>query len=314
MRALVVGEKLHLDRVYPEPQPKQGEVLIRVTRAGICNTDIEIIRGYADFRGVLGHEFAGVVESGAWAGRRIAGEINIGCGECEFCQKGIPSQCLHRRAIGIHHQDGAFADQLVLPLENLHPLPDTITDEQAVFIEPLAAALETLAQTHISPHHRVILIGAGKLGLLTAQVISLTGCHLNVICRHERQFAMCQKWGLEAVSAQDIEPRCADIVVDCTGKPEGFAQALEWVKPQGIIHLKSTYHDLPPANLTRLVVDEIRIETSRCGSFPAAINLLRRGLVDVESLIDGRYSLEDGLKAIEHASQKGVLKIILDVG
>lgn len=313
MRALVIGEKLHFDNAYPDPQLGADSALVRITKAGICNTDLEVIRGYMNFKGVLGHEFAGVVESGDWAGKRVAGEINISCWQCEFCQKGMSTQCSKRGAIGIHGYDGAFADKMVLPLVNLHALPDNVNDEQAVFVEPLAAALQTLAQTHISPHHRVILIGAGKLGLLTAQVLGLTGCNLTVICRHKRQVELCRQWGLETAAADEIESRSADVVVDCTGSEAGFAAALSMVKPRGVIHLKSTYHHLPTANLTRVVVDEIKIETSRCGSFPAAINLLKRGLIEVDSMIDGRYSLDDSLTAIDHAAQKGVLKILLNI-
>lgn len=308
MRALVLSDYLSYNAYYPDPQATGNRVRVRVLKAGICNTDFELIRGYHGFQGVLGHEFVGITD----AGQRVAGEINLACGHCETCHRGIPTQCPHRTTLGINRHDGAFADFLTLPPENLHPIPDHVTDDQAVFVEPLAAGLQTLHQTHISPHMRVVLIGAGKLGLLTAQVIALTGCDLTVICRHPRQVALCEKWGIH--SAATAAPRCADVVVDCTGTAEGFADALEMVKPRGVIHLKSTYHDLPRANLTRAVVDEIRIETSRCGPFPAAIRLLAKGLIDVESLIEARYQLADGLRAIEHGKQKGMLKVILEVG
>jgi len=311
MHALVLDKSLYFDTAYPEPKPHTGKKLIQVQKAGICNTDLELVKGYKGNTEamVLGHEFIGVTEEG----QRIVGEISISCGNCEFCLQGIITQCLNRFTLGIMRYDGAFADKIVLPPENIHPLPDTVSDDQAVFVEPLAAGLQTLHQTHISPHHRVVLIGAGKLGLLTAQVISLTGCDLTVICRHDKQINLLKKWGIDTARSGEIEHNCADIVVDCTGNESGFADALDLVKARGTIHLKSTYAQLPQANLTRVVVDEIRIDTSRCGSFPAAIRLLERGLVDVESLIDARYPLDDAIEAMNHAAQKGILKVILDI-
>ncbi len=313
MRALVFDQDLRLDTNYPKPQPGEGEALIRVLKAGICNTDLELVKGYMGFSGVLGHEFVGVVEGGEWDGRRVAGEINLSCWECETCLAGMPTQCPNRVTLGIDRHDGAFADWLTLPPVNLHPLPDTVGDDQAVFVEPLAAGLQTLALTHVSPHDRVVLLGAGKLGLLTAQVVALTGCHLTVVARHDRQFDLLEKWGIEAAKASEIAPRSADTVIDCTGHESGFADALDLVRPRGTIHLKSTYHGLPQADLTRVVVDEVRVVSSRCGPFAAAIRLLSKGLVDVESLIDARYSLDEGVAAMEHAARKGTLKVMLDI-
>lgn len=311
MRALVLDKHPYLDRDYPDPKIESGKKLIQVKKAGICNTDLELLRGYKGNEGalVLGHEFVGITGEG----QRVVGEINISCGKCEFCQRGIPTHCLKRTVLGIMQYDGAFADKIVLPVENIHPLPDSIRDEQAVFIEPLAAALQTLHQTHISPHHRVILLGAGKLGLLVAQVIALTGCDLTVVCRHDKQTELLKKWGIDSARSDEIEEHSADIVVDCTGNETGFADALNLVKARGTIHLKSTYAQLPQANLSSVVVDEIRIETSRCGSFPAAIRLLERGLIDVESMIDAHYSLDDAIEALDFAAKKGVLKVILEI-
>ncbi len=314
MRALVFDSScLRYDPAYPDPTPPPGHALVRVTRAGICNTDLELIKGYMGFAGVPGHEFAGVVEGGAWDGRRVAGEINLACGECPTCRAGLPTQCPNRTTLGIDRHDGAFADYLTLPLENLHPLPDSVSDDQAVFIEPLAAGLQTLHLTHISPHDRVALLGAGKLGLLTAQVVALTGCNLTVVARHERQFGLLRKWGIEAAGPGVLPPRSADVVIDCTGTAQGFADALTLVRPRGVIHLKSTYHGLPEADLTRAVVDEVQVHTSRCGPFEAAIRLLARGLIDTEPLIEARYPLDEGLAAFEAAAQRGRLKVILDV-
>jgi threonine dehydrogenase-like Zn-dependent dehydrogenase len=355
MRALTFdGTTLRYDPAYPTPDPPPGHALIRVTRAGICSTDLEIVKGYMGFTGVLGHEFAGVVEHvGAFRepphppilaassdfaplargaddplgsagggmgvfddapfrpGQRVAGEINLACGQCPTCRAGMPTQCPSRTTLGIDRHDGAFAEYLTLPADNLHPLPDAISDEQAVFVEPLAAALQTLHLTHISPHQRVVLIGAGRLGLLTAQVVALTGCDLTVIVRHPRQLDLLTRWGIRAAEQDSIAPHSADVVIDCTGTSEGFAAALGIVRPRGAIHLKSTYHGLPQADLTRAVVDEVQVHTSRCGPFPAAIRLLARGLIDVDALIDARYPLEDGPAAFEHAALRGTLKIIL---
>ena len=278
MKALRLADALQLDTEYPTPQPAPGEALIRVTRAGICNTDLELVRGYKGFQGVLGHEFTGVVVGGELDGQRVVGEINIGCDNCSMCERGIPSQCENRKALGISQKDGAFAQYLTLPLENLHPLPDTITDDQAIFIEPLAAGLQTLHLTHISPHDRVVLLGAGKLGLLTAQVVALTGCDLTVIGRHSHQHSLLAVGEFRGSILEKLGKRDADVVIDCTGTEGGFADALELVRPRGTIHLKSTYYGLPEIDLTRIVVDEIKVETSRCGPFDAAIRLLARGL------------------------------------
>jgi alcohol dehydrogenase len=313
MQALRFEKTLEFVKDYAEPQAGPGEAIVRVTRAGICNTDLEIVRGYMGFHGVLGHEFSGVVQGGDWDGRRVAGEINVACGACEMCQKEVPTQCLNRTTLGISQHDGAFAQQVAVPVRNLHAIPDEVTDDQAVFVEPLAAALQTLEMTHIRPSDRVILIGAGKLGLLVAQVVSLTGCPLTVIARSPRPKALLQKWGIDSVETGGVPSRSADVVIDCTGMAEGFAEALNLVKPRGTIHLKSTYHGLPQADLTRVVVDEVRVVSSRCGPFDAALSLLKRKLVDVDSMIDAHYPLEAGAEAFEKAAQKGMLKVILDV-
>jgi alcohol dehydrogenase len=225
----------------------------------------------------------------------------------------MPTQCPNRTTLGIDRKDGVMAEYATLPLVNLHPLPDSVTDDQAVFVEPLAAALQILHLTHISPHDRVVLIGAGKLGLLAAQVVGLTGCHLTVVGRHTHQLALAAHWGIDGAYPGEVEPRSADIVIDCTGTQEGFADALSLVRPRGTIHLKSTYHELPQANLTQVVIDEVKVVSSRCGPFEAAIRLLLRGLVDVESLIEARYPLAEAGQAFEHAARQGTLKVILDI-
>lgn len=303
---------LRLDTTVPKPEPTSEQSLLKIRRAGICNTDLELMAGYKEFSGILGHEFVAEVVGGELAGRRVVGEINVTDGTCEMCQRGIPSQCLNRNAIGIDDHPGAFADYLALVSRNLYPVPDDVSDDMAVFVEPLAAALQVTEGVHISPRDRVVLIGAGKLGLLVAQVLKLTGADLSVVARREKPAALLQKWGIRAVTADELARRSAQVVVDCTGNAEGFAQALELVQPRGTIVLKSTYVGTPAANLTRVAVDEIRVVGSRCGPFDAALRLLSHGLIDTESMIDGRYSIDAALVAFDHAAKPGALKVLLE--
>lgn len=303
---------LRLDTTVPKPEPTSEQSLLKIRRAGICNTDLELMAGYKEFSGILGHEFVAEVVGGELAGRRVVGEINVTDGTCEMCQRGIPSQCLNRNAIGIDDHPGAFADYLALVSRNLYPVPDDVSDDMAVFVEPLAAALQVTEGVHISPRDRVVLIGAGKLGLLVAQVLKLTGADLSVVARREKPAALLQKWGIRAVTADELARRSAQVVVDCTGNAEGFAQALELVQPRGTIVLKSTYVGTPAANLTRVAVDEIRVVGSRCGPFDAALRLLSHGLIDTESMIDGRYSIDAALAAFDHAAKPGALKVLLE--
>lgn len=312
MRAVMYEKALRLDTTVPKPGPTSEQSLLKIRRAGICNTDLELMAGYKEFSGILGHEFVAEVVGGELAGRRVVGEINVTDGTCEMCQRGIPSQCLNRNAIGIDDHPGAFADYLALVSRNLYPVPDDVSDDMAVFVEPLAAALQVTEGVHISPRDRVVLIGAGKLGLLVAQVLKLTGADLSVVARREKPAALLQKWGIRAVTADELARRSAQVVVDCTGNAEGFAQALELVQPRGTIVLKSTYVGTPAANLTRVAVDEIRVVGSRCGPFDAALRLLSHGLIDTESMIDGRYSIDAALVAFDHAAKPGALKVLLE--
>ncbi len=312
MRAVMYENVLRLDTTVPKPEPTSEQSLLKIRRAGICNTDLELMAGYKEFSGILGHEFVAEVVGGELAGRRVVGEINVTDGTCEMCQRGIPSQCLNRNAIGIDDHPGAFADYLALVSRNLYPVPDDVSDDMAVFVEPLAAALQVTEGVHISPRDRVVLIGAGKLGLLVAQVLKLTGADLSVVARREKPAALLQKWGIRAVTADELARRSAQVVVDCTGNAEGFAQALELVQPRGTIVLKSTYVGTPAANLTRVAVDEIRVVGSRCGPFDAALRLLSHGLIDTESMIDGRYSIDAALAAFDHAAKPGALKVLLE--
>ena len=308
------GENLQVVR-HQVRDLQPGEVRIRTILAGICNTDMELIAGYKGFRGRLGHEFVGEVIEGAseWVGQRVAVEINIICVDCDMCRRGIASQCRNRRAPGIDggDVDGAFADSFCLPAENLHVVPENAADEAAVFTEPLAASCQILEQVNIEANDRVVLIGAGKLGMLCAQVIQTRGADLSVIVKREKQRDLLEKWGIRAVGQESVPDGMADYVVDCTGSVEGFNAALQLVRPRGTIILKSTVSGMTPADLTAVAVREIQIVGSRCGPFDKALHLLQTGQMDVLSMIDGEYPLDDAPAAFEHAAQRGVLKILL---
>jgi threonine dehydrogenase-like Zn-dependent dehydrogenase len=315
MRAVLADDGLQIRADYPAPVPSDDQALLKIRTAGICNTDMELINGYMNFRGVLGHEFVAEVTAGrdGWSGQRVVGEINVACGACDLCGRGIPSQCRYRTTVGLWNHPGAFADQLALTVRNLHVVPDSVSDDQAVFTEPLAAALQVTALVPVSPRDRVVLIGAGKLGLLCAQVLKLTGCDLSVVVRREAPARLLNRWGIRAVGRDEVPPARAQVVVDCTGTSEGFREALDMVEPRGTVILKSTYVGLPQADLTRVAVDEVRVVGSRCGPFPAALRLMAQGLIDTDSLIDARYRLDDAAAAFASARRPGALKVLLDV-
>lgn len=315
MRGLICDGSLQLRSDLLQPVAAADQILLRPTLAGICNTDLEIVRGYMHFSGILGHEFVARVEEGPaqWIGRRVVGEINVACGNCDMCRKGVPSQCRNRTTVGIDRHPGAMAEYMSLALRNLYVVPDEVPDQAAVFVEPLAAALQILEAIAISPRDHVVLIGAGKLGMLIAQVLKLTGADLSVVVRREKQAKILDNWGIRAITADELTPRTVQVVVDATGVPEGFATALNLVAPRGAIVLKSTYVGIPQADLTRVVVDEIRVIGSRCGPFDAALRLLQHQLVDVEPLIEAQYSLADALRAFDHAAEPGAMKILLRI-
>lgn len=305
---------LALRRDLPLPRSDE-EALVRVRLSGICATDLELVRGYYPYTGVLGHEFVGeVVEAPdpAWVGRRVVGEINAACGTCENCRRGMPTHCEKRTVLGIVGRDGAHAEYLRLPLENLHPVPDDVSDEAAVFTEPLAAALEILEQAHIRPTERVLLIGAGRLGQLIARVLRLTGADFHVVARHERQQALLAAVRVPWVTAEMAAASRWDVVVDATGSPAGLELATQCLRPRGRLVLKSTYAGDAAVNLSRWVVDEWTVIGSRCGPFAPALRLLTSGLVDPLPLIEARYSLEEALAAMEHAARPGALKVLLE--
>jgi threonine dehydrogenase-like Zn-dependent dehydrogenase len=317
MRGLVREQKLTLQTDRPRPEAKPQEAIIQVLQAGICSTDLHIVKGYMDFQGVLGHEFVGVVDHApnhaSLVGKRVVGEINAACRVCETCVEGRPTHCPNRTTLGIMGRDGAFADYLSLPVENLYALPEGISNEQAVFIEPLAAACEIPQLVSIKPKDRVIVIGDGKLGLLCAQVLVLAGCHITLLGRHTENHAWLIPKGIAVTSViQDIPPG-ADFIVEATGSPEGLALAAKLVRPRGTIVLKSTYHGEILVNMTELVINEISVIGSRCGPFAPALRLLAGGMIEVEPLIHARFSLAEGIKAMEHAAQRGTLKVLLNV-
>ncbi len=262
-----------------------------------------------------GHEFVGeVVEAPAsteWIGKRVVGDINITCGQCASCLSGRPHHCLHRKALGIHQWDGCFAEFFTLPVCNLFQVEEDIPDEAAVFSEPLAAALEIQEQVHIHAGTRVLVIGAGRLGLLAALSLALTGCDLWVVARRPRPQAILREHGIPYLTEEDIPPQQADIVVEVTGSPQGFELARRAVRPAGTIVLKSTFKGDVQLDLSALVVDEVTLVGSRCGSHPAALRLMQNKVVDPRPLVDGIYPLSAGMAAFEHATQPGVLKILL---
>lgn len=319
MRALWLdNQKLELRTDIPQPIPADYEALIKVRMAGVCSTDLELLRGYYPFSGIPGHEFVGEVvsstEDASWIGKRVVGEINIACGVCRTCKSGLPRHCENRKALGIHNWNGAFAEYLVLPLVNLHAVPDSISDEQAVFTEPLAAAYEILEQVQVHPRDMVLIIGAGRLGQLVARVLQTTGCQLVVAARHPRQRELLERQNIRTINAARPDEIKYDIVIEATGSPEGYLLARGYVRPHGTIVLKSTYKGDVLVNLSGIVVDEVSLVGSRCGPFEPALRLLEQGIVDPRPLIDSLYPLVQGVIAFEQAAQPGVLKILIQPG
>ena len=317
MRALTLHSGLEYCEKYPAPTPAGGEAVVRVIQAGICATDLQLVQGYMGFQGVPGHEFVGIVDEAPLhpdlVGKRVVGEINAACRVCPICQAGRLTHCPHRTTLGIDRRDGAFADFLALPVENLYPLPDEITNDQAVFTEPLAAACQILEQVSVDATDRVLVIGDGKLGLLCAQVLHRAGCRLTVLGRHLEKLQILADRGIRTSQDPASLSPGLDIVVEATGTAGGFKLACEYVRPRGTIVLKSTYHGQTAVDMTSLVVHEITVVGSRCGPFSTAIALLRDNAIDVQSLIHQRYPIERGTDAFKHAATKGVLKVILEM-
>jgi len=314
MRALWLEDRrLRVRDDVPRPRV-EGEALVRVVLAGICNTDLELTRGYYPYAGIPGHEFVGVVEEGPeeLRGRRVAGEINATCGSCEACLAARRTHCDHRTVLGIIARNGAFAEYLTLPAANLHLVPDAVPTEEAVFAEPLAAALQIRQQVRIGPEERVLLVGDGKLGQLIAQTIALTGCKLLVVGRHDAKLELLRSRGIETATAVP-QGRRFDVAIDSTGNAEGFAAARNALRPRGTLVMKSTYAGALTVNASSLVVDEITLVGSRCGPFAPALDLLESRAVDVRPLIHARYTLDDAVAAFAEAEQPGALKVLVRI-
>ena len=317
MRSLVFNQTLTFDPRRPEPATAEGDTLIRVRLAGICSTDLEICKGYMGFRGVLGHEFVGTVVSSPeknLVNQRVAGEINIVCGRCDLCLSGLSTHCRNRSVLGILNHEGAFADYLRLPAMNLHPIPSSVDDDHAVFVEPLAAACQILKQIKLDGRKWVTVLGDGRLGLLCAQVLRNAGCPVRLVGKHPDKLALCEKWSIRSRLLSDISPRHdQDVVVDCTGSADGFEMAMGMVRPRGTLVLKSTVAQGKPLNLAPLVIDEIQVVGSRCGPFRDAIRTLVEKSVDVASLIQRRMRIEQGVDAMNVAGRPGMLKVLLSM-
>ena len=316
MKALWLEDRTLSLRDVPIPDAlAAGEALIRVRLSGICGTDLELVRGYYPYTGVLGHEFVGeVIEApdAEWIGARVVGEINAACGTCATCRAGRPTHCEGRTVLGIVGRDGVHAEYTSLPMANLHRVPDSVPDEAAVFTEPLAAALEITEQVHIEPTDRVLLVGAGRLGQLIAQVLALTGADLRVVARHELQRELLHARDIATVEHGDVASRSYDVVVEATGSPSGLDLARAAVRPRGTLVLKSTYAGEVTLDLSPFVVDEITIVGSRCGPFAPALRLLEAGDVDPRPLIAARYPLDRAVEAMRHATERGITKVLLE--
>jgi threonine dehydrogenase-like Zn-dependent dehydrogenase len=302
---------------YPEPRAAAGEVTVRVHLAGICATDLELARGYMDFAGVLGHEFVGTVTTGpeALLGRRVVAEINCGCGQCPDCQRSLPNHCPHRTVLGIAGRDGVFAESVAVPAGNCHLVPDSVSDQQAVFVEPLAAAAHVLDAAEFAPGVRIAVLGSGRLGLLVAQVLALQPCELVVVGRNPRTLELCERWVIHTARAGDVLAEGPfGVVVDCTGAPDGLRLAQRICRPCGTIVLKSTYAEPAALDLAPLVINEVHLVGSRCGAFPRALRLLAEQRVNVDELVTAVYPLEEGPAALEAAARPENIKVLLRPG
>jgi threonine dehydrogenase-like Zn-dependent dehydrogenase len=288
--------------------------MVRVLCAGICETDLQLIRGYMGFHGVLGHEFVGIVQTGPLSGRRVVGEINCSCYRCEICMAGRPTHCPYRSVLGILNHDGAFADFIAVPQRNLHTVPDSMPTDVAVFTEPVAAAFQIPAQMTIHRHDRIVVLGDGRLGNLCAQVLAHLSKDVTVVGKHDEKLALLKGLGIRtALLGAFPARRDVDIVVDCTGSPTGLQTALTIVSPRGTIVLKTTVAGEQTLALAPVVIDEVTILGSRCGPFDRALTALDAGEISVLPLMSGRFDLAQGVDALERAAKPGVLKVLLDV-
>jgi len=312
MRALLFDGTAARVADLPRPAADAATAVVRVHLAGICNTDLELIKGYMGFRGVLGHEFVGTVADGpaAWSGRRVVGEINFACGQCATCLRGLGRHCPTRRVMGILNADGAFAEYVAVPLANLHAVPDEVADATAVFTEPLAAAFEILEQVRVEPAMECTVLGDGKLGLLVAQVLARAGARVLAVGKHDEKLALLRRRGIETTRLERWNRARADLVVEATGSAAGLALAIAATRPRGTLVMKSTVAEPVALNLAPLVIDEISVVGSRCGRFEPALQALADGSVEVGSLIGARRPL--GAEALREAAQPGALKVLIE--
>ncbi len=321
MKAIVFDNELKLDKNYPKPAPKEGEALIRVTLAGICNTDYEITKGYMGYVGVLGHEFVGIVEDvngedKSWIGKRVVAEISWGCDDpnCEWCAKKNYRHCPNRHTIGIWKKDGCMAEYLTVPTNILFEVPENVTDEQAVFVEPLAAACEITEQLHIEPMSKVVVLGDGKLGLTTALTLNALNLDVLLVGKHQNKLDIAKAQGVKTQLLQDFQiEKKYDVVVEATGSASGFETSMALTKPRGVLVLKSTVASGKELNLAPIVIDEITVLGSRCGQFPPALRLLKNKRIDFTPFISKIYSIDDALEAFEANKSKETLKILIRI-
>lgn len=313
MKACVFdGHTVRVNLAYPDPTAAHGEVRVRVDLAGVCQTDLEILKGYMGFTGVLGHEFVGTALEGRLQGRRVVGGINCVCGVCDMCRRGLTTHCRDRTVLGIQGRDGAFAEQLILPEVNLVPVPDGVSDREAVFAEPLAAAVRILRQIAVEPGQETVVLGDGRLGQLVAQVFQARGLAPTVVGMAPVKLAILDRLGIATVHADEAEPsKTADVVVECTGAADGLAMAMAFVRPRGTIVLKSTVADTAGLNLAPIVVDEITVVGSRCGPMDAAVEELAEGRVEVEPLITAEFPLDEAVAALEEAAKPDAVKVLI---
>lgn len=317
MKAVVFDNCLKLDNNYPMPVPQKGEALIKVNTIGICNTDYEITLGYMGYKGILGHEFTGVVEKAEnkdLIGKRVVGEINCGCGQCDWCAQGLERHCFNRSTLGIWQREGCFAEYVCLPEKNLLVIPDNVTDEEAVFVEPLAAALEILEQVHIPPYKRVIVLGDGKLGLIIALALNAAGLDITLVGKHEEKLNVAKAQGVKTELLNNLKiEKAYDFVVEATGSITGFETSLALTKPRGTLILKSTIAASKEFNLAPIVIDEITVLGSRCGQFAPALRMLEQKRIDVKPLISDIYAIDDSIEAFERNKEKSSVKVLVKV-
>ena len=320
MKAVIFDETLKYVEDYEKPTPKQGEALIKVTYGGVCNKDKEITKGYMGYKGILGHEFTGVVEEindedKTLLGKRVVGEINLGCKNCEWCAKDLERHCPNRSTLGILAKDGCFAEYVTLPLSNLIEIPENVPDEQAVFVEPLAAGLEILEQMHIQPCQKVMVLGDGKLGLLTALALNACGLDVLIVGKHQNKLDIAKNQGVKTQLLSEFEqaPKF-DVVVEATGSITGFETSVNCVKPRGTLVLKSTIAASKELNLAPIVINEITILGSRCGRFEPAMRLIASGKIDFSQMISKIYPIEQAIKAFDANNAKDTIKILLKIG